>query len=195
MSEITLPSTVTELGYYSLWHVKKIILKGQNIQKGLVSSVAESDITIYEDYSAALILVKTSDISFYIPKYIRQVDINELDKLMQKPDFIYSDLPYSLYRYGKTNEMKMKTAFEMYKMNQDENLKKYKKRTGKKLAANLKKTEEYKDFSELLTWGLVSKPALKELLETVRETGHPEVEASILEAIGQQHIAKNKFSL
>lgn len=195
LSEITLPSTVTELGYYSLWHVKKIILKGQNIPKGLVSSVAESDITNYEDYSAALILVKTSDISFYIPKYIRQVDINELDKLMQKPDFIYSDLPYSLYRYGKTYEMKMKTAFEMYKMNQDENLKKYIKRTGKKIAANLLKNEEYKDFSELLTWGLVSKPALKELLETVRETGHPEVEASILEAIGQQHIAKNKFSL
>ena len=123
------------------------------------------------------------------------MDINELDKLMQKPDFIYSDLPYSLYRYGKTYEMKMKTAFEMYKMNQDENLKKYIKRTGKKIAANLLKNEEYKDFSELLTWGLVSKPALKELLETVRETGHPEVEASILEAIGQQHIAKNKFSL
>ena len=120
---------------------------------------------------------------------------DELDKLMQKPDFIYSDLPYSLYRYGKTYEMKMKTAFEMYKMNQDENLKKYIKRTGKKIAANLLKNEEYKDFSELLTWGLVSKPALKELLETVRETGHPEVEASILEAIGQQHIAKNKFSL
>lgn len=201
MKEIEIPSTVKTLEINCLKRINKIIFKGDALPNGLGSATLSDDVPcnifVYmkDDKYAGMIEFVFKGKSYFLPRYVRKIDIPKIDELLHSPAGTIEDELSSLYRFGKTWELKVEAAIETYVSTKDEKNATYLKRVSKKIAYEYMYTNRFEELAKFLSLGFISKAALRELQKEERAMNTPEVAAIILEAMNQKHTSKNNFSL
>lgn len=201
MKEIEIPSTVKKLGTNCLKRINKIIFKGDVLPSGIGSAVLDDDIPcnlfVYmkEDKYAGMIELVFKGKSYFLPRYVRRVDISKINELLYSTKTPSEDNLSRLYQFGKTWELKVEAAIKTYVSTKDEEIASYLKRVSKKIAYYYMYAERFEELAKFLNLGFISKTALKELQKETKVMEIPEVATVILRELDQKQITPKRFSL
>lgn len=201
MKEIEVPSTVKKLDSNCLKRVEKITFKGDLLPAGVGSAILDDDIPcnlfVYmkEDKYAGMIELVFKGKSYFLPRYVRRVDISKINELLCSTKTPVEDTLSNLYQFGKVWELKVDAAIMTYISTKNEKIATYLKRIGKKIAYEYMYANRFEELAKFLNLGFISKAALRELQKEEKAMNTPEVAAIILKIMNQKHASKNNFSL
>ena len=134
------------------------------------------------------------DNEFFVPASLSSKALYTLNQQCSNGYLCKSDL-HNLYQGAESTKLKQDTAYYIYKHNPgaDAELEKYLKRCAKQIA--LRYIEENKDdeLVEFIGCKLLSKSAIKQLLQVATEAGKPSIAAYLLTQIHGK--PSSKFTL
>lgn len=133
--------------------------------------------TVNDDYTGNVIpyiTLKYKDKKAFIPRKITSSGYKETERYasMCIADMFEFNFLDTLFIHARTSEMRMSTAFAVYKYDMDENAKKYLKRTGKAFAMYLLENKRNECLVEFAMSGLMTKNTLKNTLNKALECGN-----------------------
>lgn len=201
MKEIEIPATVKKLGSNCLKRVNKIIFKGDSLPAGIGSALLDDDIPrnlfVYmkKDKYAGMIELVFKDKSYFLPRYVRRIDVSKINEILCSTETPVEDILSSLYQFGKTWELKVDAAIKTYVSIKDKGIALYLKKVSKKIAYDYMYASRYEELAKFLDLGFVSKATLKELQKETKVMEIPEVAAVILRELDQKQITPKRFSL
>ena len=201
MKEIEIPATVKKLGSNCLKRVNKIIFKGDSLPAGVGSALLDDDIPrnlfVYmkKDKYAGMIELVFKDKSYFLPRYVRRIDVSKINEILCSTETPVEDILSSLYQFGKTWELKIDAAIKTYVSIKDKGIALYLKKVSKKIAYDYMYASRYEELAKFLNLGFVSKATLKELQKETKVMEIPEVAAAILRELDQKQITPKRFSL
>ena len=131
----------------------------------------------------------------YIPRYMRQLTVNEglssiesffTDTEKKAPD---------IWKYAYTAVCKQNMAFLEYNKFGSESAKEYLKKNAKKMALRFMEYDKEELAVRLVKTGLMSKMALKELLDKAEEKGMTVLQSYIMQYLNDGRHSKQDFHI
>ena len=134
------------------------------------------------------------DNEFIVPAFLSYKTLYTLNQQCSSGHFCKSDL-HDLYQGAINTEIKQDTAYHIYKQNPgaDAELEKYLKRCAKQIALRYIKEDNDAELSEFIGFKLLSKAAIKQLLQAANEADKPSIVAYLLTQT--QDKPSSKFTL
>lgn len=134
------------------------------------------------------------DNEFIVPAFLSYKTLYTLNQQCSNGHFCKSDL-HDLYQGAINTEIKQDTAYHIYKQNPgaDAELEKYLKRCAKQIALRYIKEDNDAELSEFIGFKLLSKAAIKQLLQAANEADKPSIVAYLLTQT--QDKPSSKFTL
>lgn len=131
---------------------------------------------------------------FFVPASLSSKALYTLNQQCRNGYLCKSDL-HDLYQGAITTELKQDTAYHIYKQNPgaDAELEKYLRRCAKQIALRYIKEDKDAELSELIGFKLLSKAAIKQLLQEANEANKPSIAAYLLTQT--QDKPSSKFTL
>ena len=186
LKNVTLPKSIKYAGELSFSCVQK--LRTPHLFSGLPYAFL-SDISV----SPVKKLI-VGDNEFIVPAFLSYKTLYTLNQQCSSGHFCKSDL-HDLYQGAINTEIKQDTAYHIYKQNPgaDAELEKYLKRCAKQIALRYIKEDNDAELSEFIGFKLLSKAAIKQLLQAANEADKPSIVAYLLTQT--QDKPSSKFTL
>lgn len=186
LKNVTLPKSIKYAGELSFSCVQE--LRTPHLFSGLPYAFL-SDISV----SPVKKLI-VGDNEFIVPASLSYKTLYRLNQQCSSGYFCKSDL-HDLYYGAISTELKQDTAYYIYKQSPgaDAKLEKYLRRCAKQIALRYIKENKDDEFVEFIGCKLLSKSAIKQLLQAATEAGKPSIAAYLLTQI--QGKPNSKFTL
>lgn len=186
LKNVTLPKSIKYAGELSFSCVQE--LRTPHLFSGLPYAFL-SDISV----SPVKKLI-VGDNEFIVPASLSYKTLYRLNQQCSSGYFCKSDL-HDLYYGAISTELKQDTAYYIYKQNPgaDTKLEKYLRRCAKQIALRYIKENKDDEFVEFIGCKLLSKSAIKQLLQAATEAGKPSIAAYLLTQIHGK--PSSKFTL
>lgn len=186
LKSVTLPKSIKYAGELSFSCVQE--LHTPHLFSGLPYAFLSTTV------SSPIKKLIVGDNEFFVPAALSPKALYSLNQQCSNGYLCKSDL-HNLYQGAENTKLKQDTAYYIYKHNPgaDAELEKYLKRCAKQIA--LRYIEENKDdeLVEFIGFKLLSKSAIKQLLQATTEVGKPSIAAYLLTQI--QGKPNSKFTL
>ena len=186
LKNVTLPKSIKYAGELSFSCVQE--LRTPHLFSGLPYAFL-SDISV----SPVKKLI-VGDNEFIVPASLSYKTLYRLNQQCSSGYFCKSDL-YDLYYGAISTELKQDTAYYIYKQSPgaDAKLEKYLRRCAKQIALRYIKENKDDEFAEFIGFKLLSKAAIKQLLQVANEADKPSIVAYLLTQT--QDKPSSKFTL
>lgn len=202
ITDITFPTSLESIGSYNFYSLETARVTNR-IPDGLIRCMTRRwnpndrnaiHPAIKDLLYTVVITENGEEKTLYIPRYLALDASSELDTFLS--NFSWNLKPESYYNmlFEKCTEefLQQETAIAMYMINGDEEIKKYLKKTSRKIVNRLLKEENEEKLVTFLQFGLLTERVLDSLFKTAQDNNMATVQTYILNEKEKINAKKSK---